>query len=144
MNHTLTKLAGALGIAALLAACASNGGRSAAVPPASGELAQARASIAAAEQAGAAEYGSAELSLAREKLTVAEREIEEGNYERAQQLAVEADLDADLAAAITRHRQTQLLAEEVDSGLRTLEDELRRSGSSQAPSSRSIGSGELR
>jgi hypothetical protein len=41
---------------------------------------------------------------------------------------VEADLDADLAAAITRSEQTQALAAEVRAGLTTLEEELRRSG----------------
>jgi hypothetical protein len=148
MNRRYRPVIGAAVAAALLTACASSPDRRSGVaPPASNELAEARASITAAEQAGAAEYGSAELALAREKLTVAEQEAEDGNIIRAQQLAVEADLDADLAAAITRHRQTQLLAEEVDSGLRTLEEELRRGVDS--PSSSSGGgfrgnAGELR
>jgi hypothetical protein len=145
MNHRSTQLVGAVCVAALLGACAGSAERSGAAPPVASELAEARASISAAEQAGAAQYGSAELALAREKLTVAEREAEEGNVVRAQQLAVEADLDADLATAITRHRQTQLLAEEVDSGLRTLEEELRRGVDTQTRSSGSVGSaGELR
>jgi hypothetical protein len=90
------------------------------------ELARARASITEAEQAGAAEFGSAELALARDKLREAERAIEDGAGERARRLAVEADLDADLAAAITRSEQTQALATEVQAGLTTLEQELRR------------------
>ena len=49
-----------------------------------------------------------------------------GNSEQARRLAVEADLDADLATAITHNQQTQALLTEVRSGLRTLEDELRR------------------
>ena len=92
------------------------------------DLARARASVAEAEQAGAAEYGNAELALARDKLRAAEDAAEDGAIERARRLAIEADLDADLAAAITRNQQTQELVGEVRSGLDTLEDELRRSG----------------
>jgi hypothetical protein len=148
MTHRSIPLACVLACGTLLGACASNSvDRDAVAPPATTELARARASIAQAEQAGAAEYGSAELALAREKLTVAEQEARDGNVVRAQQLAVEADLDAGLAAAITRHRQTELLAEEVNSGLRTLEDELRRGVDAQrrTPSgSVGGGAGELR
>lgn len=90
------------------------------------DLARARASITEAEQAGAAEFGSRELALAREKLRAAEEAGEDGNVVRARELALEADLDADLAAAMTRNQQTQALVTEIRSGLRTLEDELRR------------------
>jgi hypothetical protein len=96
-------------------------------------LAQARASLAEAEQAGAAQFGNAELALARDKLRAAERAAEDGDLELASQLAVEADLDADLATAKTRNAQTQALVTEVRSGLRTLEDELRRNEQSGAP-----------
>lgn len=144
MYHRFSHAAGVLACGALLAACANNSPRGES-PPAAAELAQARAGITQAEQAGAAEYGSAELALAREKLVVAEQEARDGNVERARQLAVEASLDADLAAAITRHRQTELLAEEVNSGLRTLEQELRRGVNSQTTAPRGSGSaGELR
>jgi hypothetical protein len=120
-------LLGLVLFSAALLGCANNSE----VPTAAYEqdLARARASIAAAEQAGAAEYGNAELALARDKLRAAEDAAEDGAMERAQRLAVEADLDADLAAAVTRNQQTQALVGEVRSGLSTLEDELRRSGS---------------
>jgi hypothetical protein len=88
---------------------------------------RARASIAEAENAGAEEHGRAQLTLARDKLRAAEDAVEDGETERARTLAVEANLDADLATAITRNKQTQALVTEVRSGLRTLEDELRRS-----------------
>lgn len=90
------------------------------------ELGRARASLAEAEQAGAAEFGNRELALAREKLRAAEDAIEDGDPERARELALEADLDADLATAMTRNQQTQALVTEIRAGLRTLEDELRR------------------
>jgi hypothetical protein len=89
-------------------------------------LAQARASLTEAEQARAAEFGNAELALARDKLRTAERAADDGDLQRASQLAVEADLDVKLAVAKTRNAETQQLVTEVRSGLRTLEDELRR------------------
>jgi len=116
-------------ISAALLGCANNGpvAGSAAAPVAYEEdIERARASIAEAENAGAEELGSAQLTLAREKLTAAEDAVEDGASERARRLAVEAALDADLATAIARNRQTQALVTEVRSGLRTLEEELRR------------------
>ena len=117
-------LFGLLLISAALLGCTSNERVAASVYEQ--DLARARASISEAEQSGAEEFGSAELTLARDKLRVAENAAENGAGDRAQQLAVEADLDADLATAITRNRQTQALVTEVQSGLRALEDELRR------------------
>ena len=118
-------LFGLLLMSAAMLGCANNAER---VAPAAYEqdLARARASIGEAEQSGAAEFGGPQLALARDKLRAAEEAAEEGAAERAQQLAIEADLDADLATAITRNRQTQALASEVESGLQTLEQELRR------------------
>ena len=122
-------LFGLLLISAALLGCASN--RTAettrAIPsPYEQDLIRARASIAEAEQAGAEEFGGGHLTLARDKVRAAELAFDDGAGERADQLAVEAGLDAELALAITRNRQTQTLVTEVQSGLRALEDELRR------------------
>jgi hypothetical protein len=118
-------LFGLLVIGAVLLGCANNAER--VVPSAyEQDFARARASIDEAEQSGAAEFGGSQLTMARDKLRAAEDAAESGAGERAQQLAVEADLDADLATAITRNRQTRALVTEVESGLRTLEQELRR------------------
>jgi hypothetical protein len=117
-------------ISAALLGCASNApvaGSAAALVAYEEDIERARASIAEAENAGAEEHGNAQLTLARDKLTAAEDAVEDGASERARRLAVEAALDADLAAAIARNRQTQALVTEVRSGLRTLEEELRRS-----------------
>jgi hypothetical protein len=119
-------LLGLLLFSAALLGCANNS--EVATTAYEQDLTRARASVAEAEQAGAAEYGNAELALARDKLRAAEDAAEDGAIERARRLAIEADLDADLAAAITRNQQTQELVGEVRSGLDTLEDELRRSG----------------
>jgi hypothetical protein len=121
-------LFGLLLISAALLGCANDARRADTVPPSAydQDLDRARASIAEAERAGAAEFGSAQITLAREKLRAAEDAANDGATDRAVQLAVEAELDADLAAAIARNQQTQALAAEVRSTLRTLEDELRR------------------
>lgn len=117
-------LFGLLLISAALLGCANN--EPVAQSASSQAIARARASIAEAEQAGAARYGSSELSLARDKLDAAEDAADDGDDEIAERLAVEADLDADLAAAISRNQQTRALAAEVRSGLQTLDEELRR------------------
>ncbi len=134
--HVVPLLSLALVGATLLGCAGNNGNRVAddrdrgrgrvSAPAYEQDLARARASITEAEQAGAAEFGSRELALAREKLRAAEDAGEDGNVVRARELALEADLDADLAAAMTRNQQTQALVTEIRSGLRTLEDELRR------------------
>ena len=120
-------LLGLLVLSAAAVGCANNAEVSRAATPAyESDLMRARASVAEAEQSGAAEFGNAQLALARDKLRAAEEFADDGDFERARRLAIEADLDADLAVAITRNRETQQLVTEVRSGLQTLEDELRR------------------
>ena len=116
-------LFGLLLISAIVLGCANNSPVETAAYEA--DLERARTSVAEAEQAGAAEFGGPELALAREKLRAAEHAAEEGDPEPSRRLAVEAQLDADLAVAIKRNRATQELVTEVRSELRTLEDELR-------------------
>jgi len=127
-NHRrIVQLGSVLVLSTFVLGCANNSEvRRVAVPAYESDLTRARASVAEAEQSGAAEFGNAQLSLAREKLREAEAFADDGDFERARRLALEADLDADLAVAITRNRETQQLVTEVRSGLQTLEDELRR------------------
>jgi hypothetical protein len=127
-NQRVVMLLGLLIVSVAAVGCA-NGNRvsRAEIPVYENDLANARASIAEAEQAGAGEFGNADLALARDKLRTAERAADDGDIVRAQRLAVEADLDADVAIAITRNRKTQELVTEVRAGLETLENELRRS-----------------
>jgi hypothetical protein len=121
-------LLGLLLISAAMLGCANNRvAEERAIPlPYEQDLVRARTSVREAEQAGADEFGGPQLTMARDKLRAAELAAEDGAGERAEQLAVEADLDADFALAITRNRQTQALASEVRSGLRALEEELQR------------------
>ena len=89
-------------------------------------LERAQASLAEAERAGASEHGSADLNRAREKLNAARRAAEDGDATRAERLAVEADLDAAVALATARNQEAQAAVDELEAGIRTLEDELRR------------------
>jgi hypothetical protein len=124
-NQRAVMLFGLLLISAMVLGCANNSRIDETVAY-EDDLERARDRIVEAEQAGAAQFGGAQLALARDKVRAAERAVGEGESERARRLAVEAELDAELAVAINRNRETQALATEARSTLQTLEDELRR------------------
>jgi len=124
-HQRVVMLVALLTISAVVLGCANNS-RVETQPTYEADLMRARTSVADAERSGAAEFANPELTLAREKIRAAERALEEDEIERAQRLAAEAVLDADLAAAVARHRETEQLAAEVRSGLQTLEQELER------------------
>jgi hypothetical protein len=90
------------------------------------DLARAEASIDEAQKLGALERGSTDLNRARAKLNAARKASEEGDEDVAQRLAVEADLDADVAAATARNQEMRVAVTEVQESIRTLQDELRR------------------
>ncbi len=106
------------------AGCASNDNRRL---PSDDQFVRATASVAAADNTGAYEHGSLEMNLARQKLAAAAKAREEGDDELAQRLAVEADLDATLAAAKARSHEMQSAVAELRESIRTLKQELLRS-----------------
>ena len=67
------------------------------------------------------------MNLARQKLAAADKARQEGDDELAQRLAVEADLDATLAAAKARSHEMQSAVVELRESIRTLKQELLRS-----------------
>jgi hypothetical protein len=108
--------------------CATNGaGRDDEEISRATALGEATESVEAADEAGAYEHGSAEMELARRKLAAAEKAAEEGEDELAQQLAIEADLDADLAVAKSNNQEIQAAVAELQESIRTLQQEIRRS-----------------
>lgn len=117
-----------VGCAAAVAAwgCAGNSQRTADEVAYREDFVRAEASIGEAERAGAYESGGAELNRAREKLNAARKASEEGDVVIAQRLAIEADLDADLAAATARNRDAQSAVSELQQSIETLQEELRR------------------
>jgi uncharacterized protein involved in propanediol utilization len=115
-------------IPALLAACLTAAGCAAQRSlPRPEELTRAAASVEAADKAGAYEHGKTEVTLARQKLSSAEKALAEGDKSVAVRLAEEADLDAQLAMAKARSRETQAAVAELNENIRTLQEELRRS-----------------
>jgi|KBSSwiStaDraftv2_1062776.scaffolds.fasta_scaffold298723_2 Domain of unknown function (DUF4398) len=104
----------------LLAACATPG----TAPIA--ELTNARAAIAQAEGAGAAEKAPVELLAAREKLGRAEAASREERFEVARRLSEQAMADADLAERKARAVKAQAAATELARGNDMLRQELER------------------
>ncbi len=90
------------------------------------ELAQAKASVDDAQANGAAQYGAAELDLARQKLTAAQRALDDKDTQRARELAQEAKLDADLAQAKSENQEQQAALTQLEDSIQTLQDEARR------------------
>mgnify|MGYP000619194974 CR=1 FL=1 len=112
----------AIGAAVLVvSACASTGDK-----PVK-QLARAEASIEQAENADARKYGVVELDAARKQYEEAQDAVKAGDMVRAQRLAHQAELDAELAAAKARTRKTQKAADELEKSIRTLHDEIQRS-----------------
>jgi hypothetical protein len=83
-------------LVALATGCASG-----APPKPTKDYTQAQSLIEQAEKAGAQRYAADDLKAARDKLEKSRKAAEKGDQERASQLATEASLDAQVAAART-------------------------------------------
>ncbi len=122
MQKRNTAIAVAAALAALGVGCGSNETRP------TEELTRARTLIDQAERTGGRQFASAELQMAREKLRRADAAAQEEEHAVARRLAVEASLDAELAAAKSRSGQAEAAAEEIAASVSTLRDEAARSG----------------
>jgi hypothetical protein len=85
-----------------------------------------RSTIAEADQAGASESAPLLLRNARQKLQQAETAAADGDMERAQFLADEAAVDAELAAATARAANAQTAVDELRESVRVLREEIER------------------
>lgn len=90
------------------------------------EMTRAKTLVETAEQRGAPQYAGVELEQARKKLGDAEAASNSGKQDVARRLAVEAGLDAELAAAKASAGQAEHNAAEVDQSIATLRSEARR------------------
>lgn len=90
------------------------------------QLADATSSIQSAEAAGADRYSSIQLATARSKLAQAERLANEGENGKALQLADEAELDAQLAAAKADAEQAKQAISTIRESTQRLQSELTR------------------
>jgi tetratricopeptide (TPR) repeat protein len=109
----------------VLTACASTGKRP------TEQLAHASESIEAAEQSGGREYGPVALESAQTKLMLAKVASERGSHEEALQLAREAEIEAELAAAQASRGKAEDALEELDGSIRTLREEIERNQSKE-------------
>jgi hypothetical protein len=109
-----------------VSACAGNDRRADAGAPEQQAIRRAEASINEAQNAGAFEQAGADLNRAREKLAKAREAMEEGDEEIAERLAIEAELDAEVATATADNQEMQAALSELEAGIRTLQEEIRR------------------
>jgi len=112
--------AGAIAVALMLGACASQG------PAPVEQLTRARASIAQAESAGAAQTAPLELQSSREKLGKAEAASHDEKFDQARAYAEESQADAELAERKARVAKAQAAADELARSNQQLSNEAQR------------------
>jgi hypothetical protein len=103
-----------------LAACAST------PQPPTQALQAAESAIADAEQARVADYASAELREAREKLAAARTAVLSEQMVEARYLADESRVHADLASAQAEELKAKAVNDEMQTSIDTLKEEMRR------------------
>lgn len=109
----------------LLGGCASKP-----VPP-TAELQAAEQAITSAERARVADYASVELSEARDKLSAARSAVQEEKMVKAQRLAQQARVDAELASAKAEVAKARVVNEQMQKGTDTLKQEMQRTTGDQ-------------
>lgn len=121
-NH---RLIGGLLAALLLSACAS-------APLAPDEsLNAAKSAIDNAVQAEARQYAGAELEEARAKLVLAQKAISAEQMIRAEQLALQSRVSAELAMARTEAAKATAINRDLNKGVDALNEEMQRQGDQQ-------------
>ena len=119
-NYQWRLAMGAIGIAAaLLAGCAT-------VPPPTEQLAVSKAAVANAVDAGGPEFAPTEMRTAQEKLDSANKAMAAQEYERAQWMAEQAQVDAQLAGSKARAAKAQKASLATQDDSRVLREELNR------------------
>ena len=116
---SLRLVAAAAGLFTLVA-CAS-------APPAPTHALQAAESaITNAEQARVADYASIELNEARENLAAARKAVQEEDMARAERLADQARVNAELASANAGLTRARIINEEMQKSIDVLKQEMQR------------------
>lgn len=116
----LQRLLGGAAIALTVAACASG-------PIPNEKIALARQSVQRAEQAGATELAPVELTTARDKLQGAEKAAADHDARRADHLAEQANVDAQLAEATAQEHRSHKAEMELEASLQALRQEASQS-----------------
>ncbi|KXS32468.1 MAG: Uncharacterized protein AWT59_1379 [Candidatus Gallionella acididurans] len=102
-----------------IAGCAST-------PAPTEQMTISRVAINNANSAGSNEYAPVQLKSATEKMKGAEQAMADKDYQRARQLAEEAQVDAQLAEAMTSSAKAQKAADAVQEDNRVLRKEINR------------------
>lgn len=111
----------AIALSALLfAGCASK------PQPPTEQLQAAELAISTAEQARVADYASPELGEARDKLAAARNAVGKEEMGKAQRLAEQARVDAELATAKAAAAKAKAVNNELDKSIDTLKQEMQR------------------
>jgi hypothetical protein len=103
-----------------LAGCASPP-----VPPTEA-LQAAESAISNAEQARVADYASAELTMARQKLASANTAARNNEMVKAEYLAIEARTHAELALARAEERRAKAVNDDMQKSIDVLKEEMKR------------------
>ena len=122
MSHYLkTSLALACGVViALTAACSSL------KTPATADMAVSKAAVDSATGGGGAQFAPVEMNAARDKLALANQAMTSKDYQRASDLASQAQADAKLAQAKANSTKAQAAADALQDDIRVLREELAR------------------
>jgi hypothetical protein len=124
MNYYSAYMCAAL--AAVTVGCAST-------PKPTEAMARAQASYEAADQADARRYDAANLESAKDKIAQSKAAAEKGDMKKADWLAQQADLDAQLAASHARAATAEKAAQEVRASTATLRNETERPPAATTP-----------
>jgi predicted S18 family serine protease len=108
----------------VLGGCMSSG------PKPDVEISQAKTAVDQADRAGTRSYAAYDLTLAKDKLKKAKKEMKEGDYKEAKFLANEAKVDAELAEAKTQTAKTKEAEAELKKSMQSLEKEVNQSTTS--------------
>ncbi|MGD0489997.1 MAG: DUF4398 domain-containing protein [Steroidobacteraceae bacterium] len=129
MTASAGSIKGAVALAAAmlaLAACASS-------PIPNEKLAVARASVQRAEQSGAPELASVEISTARDKLQRAEKAAADHDAQSATMLAEQANIDAQVAEATAQEHRSHKADQELEASLQALREQANQTPPTATP-----------
>lgn len=119
-TNTQWKMLCGAAVLAVVTGCASD------KTPATADVAVSRAALASATSAGAADLAPAEMQSARDKLMRANQALASKDYKTAQDLAAQAQADAQLAQSKANSAKATTAADELQQNIRLLREELQR------------------
>ncbi len=118
-DQIMHRIGVSVGAAIFIAGCAG-------IPAPTEQIAVSKAAVSGATGAGGNEFAPQALKSAMEKMDAAERAMADEDYLRARQLAEQAQVDAQLAAATARSAKAQKAAQELQEDNRVLQQEIER------------------